>query len=254
MQDIDVAQSSIEVDLDDLIPTAVEGSDTDSVANALEPDVVADADSAQWSGDEDVVSEAGSAVEEESNFEEPVELIVPQGRLLRDALIALDGWSLQELVSKRAVMMKNIPRVVKGPFRNALQLALEEATATVPPRTGMEIISPSASHGRQVNGDEERRAKAELLVGMGELSSARQALEGAELAPGTNETLQMLSDHSKRPPEIREPLPAEVSNHVSEVPFELSEKIFLENLRTAKRGAAAGSSGHDHGTFACVAR
>ena len=39
---------------------------------------------------------------------------------------------------------------------------------------------------------------------------AELALEGAELTPGTNVTLQMLSDHSKRPPEIREPLPAEV--------------------------------------------
>ena len=81
-----------------------------------------------------------------------------------------------------------------------------------------------AATGRRVNGDDlERRAKrAELLVGMDELSSARQALEGAELAPGTNETLQMLSDHPKRPPKIREPLPVEVTNHVLEVPFELS--------------------------------
>ena len=93
---------------------------------------------------------------------------------------------------------------------------------------------------------ERRTKRAELLVEMG-VSSARQALEGAELAPGTNETLQMLSDHSKRPPE-REPLPAEVTNHVPEVSFELSEKIFLKNLRTAKRGSAAGP------TLACTAR
>ena len=51
---------------------------------------------------------------------------------------------------------------------------------------------------RRRRGDDlERRAsRAEMLVTMGELSSARQALEGAELAPGTNETLQMLSDQS----------------------------------------------------------
>ena len=63
-----------------------------------------------------------------------------------------------------------------------------------------------------------------MLVSMGELSSARQALEGAELAPGTTETLQMLSDQSRRPPEIREPLP-----HVPAVPFALDEKI-LEKI------------------------
>ena len=84
MQDIDVAQSSTEVDLDDLIPTAVEGSDTDSVVDALERDVAVDADFVQGNVDEDFVSEAGL-----------VELIVPQGRPLRDTLVSLDAWSLQ---------------------------------------------------------------------------------------------------------------------------------------------------------------
>ena len=50
------------------------------MANALERDVVVDADFVQQNVDEDVMSEAGSAVEEESNPEEPVELIGPQGR------------------------------------------------------------------------------------------------------------------------------------------------------------------------------
>ena len=86
VQDIDVAQSSTEVDLDDLIPTAVEGSDTDSVADALERDVVVDADFVKRSADEDVMSEAGSAVEEETT-----------------------------------------PHFLRGPFRNALRLAMEEA-------------------------------------------------------------------------------------------------------------------------------
>ena len=37
---------------------------------------------------------------------------MPQGRSFREVLVDLDTWSLQELVSKRAVM-KNIPRVPK---------------------------------------------------------------------------------------------------------------------------------------------
>ena len=61
--------------------------------------------------------------------------------------------------------------------------------------------------------------------------------EGAELAPGTNETLQMLSDFSRRPPEIREPLPMEVTNHVLEVPR-----------------SGRGPQWHDRGTLACAAR
>ena len=39
---------------------------------------------------------------------------------------------------------------------------------------------------------ESRAARAEALVHMGELSAARQVLEGAPLAPGTNATLAML--------------------------------------------------------------
>ena len=97
-----------------------------------------------------------------------------------------------------------------------------------------------------------RRAKRSAPR-MGELSSALQALEGAELAPSTDDTLQMLSDHTRRPPRIREPLPREVANRSPEVPFELDEKIFLNNLRTAKRGAAAATvepgSGSGHSAF-----
>ena len=39
-----------------------------------------------------------------------------------------------------------------------------------------------------------RAARAEKLVGMGELSAARQALEGASIAPGTLRTLQELTN------------------------------------------------------------
>ena len=123
------------------------GSATDSVADASERDVVVDADFVQRNVDEVFMSEAGSAVEEETNPEEPVELIVPQGRPLRDALIAVDTWSLQELVSKRAAVMKNVPRVVKGPFRNApICTGRGHSDGEVPPTTKMEIVSPSASH------------------------------------------------------------------------------------------------------------
>ena len=54
---------------------------------------------------------------------------MPQGGPFREGLVDLDTWSLQGLVSRRAAVVKNIPRFLKGPFRNALQAALEEATA-----------------------------------------------------------------------------------------------------------------------------
>ena len=42
----------------------------------------------------------------------------------------------------------------------------------------------------------ERVSKAEALVHMGEVSSARQALEGSSLAPWTEATLNALRDES----------------------------------------------------------
>ena len=78
---------------------------------------------------------------------------------------------------------------------------------------------------------------------LGELSSARQALEGAALVPGTNATLSVLTDESKRPARPREPLPREVLKHVPPVSFDLDEKLFLRCLRSSRRGSAAGPSG-----------
>ena len=67
----------------------------------------------------------------------------------------------------------------------------------------------------------ERRAKrARVLASLGELSAARQALEGAAVAPGDEITLAALRDRQRRPPIPREPI-----------------------LRASKKGAAAGPFG-----------
>ena len=86
-----------------------------------------------------------------------------------------------------------------------------------------------------------------MLVGLGELSSARQALEGASVALGTEETRQSLTDRRKRPPELLDPILLDVANHVPSTPFALDERRFYKNMRSAKRGAAVGD---DHGAFA----
>ena len=51
------------------------------------------------------------------------------------------------------------------------------------------------------------RIKALGLVQMGELSAGRAALEAAELAPGTNATLQQLQGLVRQPHRAREPIP-----------------------------------------------
>ena len=75
---------------------------------------------------------------------------------------------------------------------------------------------------------------------LGELSSARQALEGAELASGNEQTLQALR---RRPAQFRDPLPDEIVHHTPDSEFKLEEARFGRNLRTARKGAAAGPSG-----------
>ena len=54
---------------------------------------------------------------------------IPQHGVLREAFLELDLLSLPDHVKKRACIMKNVPRFLKGPFRNALRVALEEATS-----------------------------------------------------------------------------------------------------------------------------
>ena len=90
----------------------------------------------------------------------------------------------------------------------------------------------------------ERRAeRARVLASLGELSAARQALEGAALAPGDEVTLAALRDRQRPPPEPREPIPHEIFEHHPEHQFALDNDWFLHNVRASKKGAAAGPSG-----------
>ena len=97
---------------------------------------------------------------------------------------------------------------------------------------------------RQGEDDLDKRAvRAEMFVHYGELSSARQALEGAALAPGNQATLNALTDVSRRPAQPRDPLPERLLNSVLEVRFQLDEDQFCRNFRSLRRGAAGGPSG-----------
>ena len=82
-----------------------------------------------------------------------------------------------------------------------------------------------------------------MMVQLGEFSAGRQALEAAEIAPGTLPTLQALRDPSRRPPRPREDIPRELLEFEPATPLELDEGLFSKNLRSARRGAAAGPSG-----------
>ena len=95
---------------------------------------------------------------------------------------------------------------------------------------------------RQDDDDEARRAaRAMSLTQMGELSAARQALEGAAVAPDTMSTLRALTDPEKQLP--RTPLSREVADAQPSEAFQLDSIEFLTCLRKARRGAVAGPSG-----------
>ena len=97
---------------------------------------------------------------------------------------------------------------------------------------------------RRAYNDVERRVRrAEQLVHLGELSSARQILEGSEVAPETRATLDKLKDRQRRPPQPREALPREIKEFQPIIPCDLDEKLFGRNLRSSRRGVAGGPSG-----------
>ena len=82
-------------------------------------------------------------------------------------------------------------------------------------------------------------AKALKFVQLGELSAGRQALEGAELAPGT--TARALRNRPTTPLDAIPELP-------DLTVFYLDEVLLGKNVRSGRRGAAGGPSGmtHDH--------
>ena len=80
-------------------------------------------------------------------------------------------------------------------------------------------------------------------VKMGELSVAKEALEGAPVAPDNMATLRVLTDPEMRPSLPREELSRAVAEAQPTEQFKLDIVEFLICLRRARRGAAAGSSG-----------
>ena len=206
-------------------------------------------------------------------------------------------WILDAVFIRGAVVMQTVPKFLRGPYRSAMRLAMEEALhendrrrerggscslccldccssdphvvatstkASWPSRfqdfsegrwsellrastQSAEDVSKAQSRKRRHRIDEQeldrRAARALSLVQMGELSSGRQALEGASLAPGTRQTLEALRDPIRRPLVPRDLLPHTVVGHMPDVRFSLEEHRFAANLRSSGRGAAAGLSG-----------
>ena len=79
-------------------------------------------------------------------------------------------------------------------------------------------------------------AQEEMLAHLGELASAQPALEGAGLAPGDRNTLQ-LTDVNRRQAVPRDPTPPELLQHVLATGFKLDTEIPCRNLLSSRRTA-----------------
>ena len=100
-------------------------------------------------------------------------------------------------------------------------------------------VSSRKRGGNDPNDWERRMNRALTKIQLGELTAGRQALEGADLAPGTPDTMRQLR---ARPREPRDPILG-VDDRIPLAPFELDRDKFGANLRSARRGTAGGPSG-----------
>ena len=99
-----------------------------------------------------------------------------------------------------------------------------------------------ASRRRRRRQDDEVAKRADRVHSF-VLSAARQALEGAAVASGTEATRTASTDPAKRPPVLGEPFPRHLAEAVLASRFDLDPVLFSQNLRSARRGAAGGPTG-----------
>ena len=131
----------------------------------------------------------------------------------------------------KEILLARLSRFFQGDWLTLLS----EAHQVGNNRRGQDPSSPEDQAAR-------RRETAVANVQHGELSRARQALTGAALAPGTHETLQQLTDPTRRPPHLERPVSASVLQRPPSS-LRLNTKLFFEALRGARKGSAAGLSG-----------
>ena len=132
----------------------------------------------------------------------------------------------------RVVLEDRIRRLQQGSWASLIREAPRRSTAT---RT-------RSGPAREVLW-EARLDAAERMVCNGELSRAARILTATGLAPGNAETLAKLRDPVRRPPAPTKPIRPGDLNHEPEIPLALDPERYLENIRSAQRGIAAGPSG-----------
>ena len=110
----------------------------------------------------------------------------------------------------------------------------------------LELIAAGQERARTAAAEDTKEKRARTAchkVRLGEASRAAQTLTAGKLAPGTDATLEELTDPNRRPRDQLERLPDEVANFRADTPLELDTKLFLSVLRAAPRGSSAALTG-----------
>ena len=81
------------------------------------------------SGDDDRSELSGEEEDIELPVVKPVAPVLPSAAVQRAGFTQLDQWDLDVLFSRRASVMKTVPRFLWGSFRIALRVAMEEIVA-----------------------------------------------------------------------------------------------------------------------------
>ena len=173
---------------------------------------------------------------------------IRRGQHEHDDTTEIRGWKLFFLLPRillhrpprgglvpKAQLQERVDKFLQGQWvallETSLELSIQGAAASCRRRRG------------QKDTIERRAARAFELCQLGELSSARQALEGAAIAPGDSRTEKLLKDETRRPRVVRTPIDRSILEAEPEEGLNLDVDALLQNLRTARRGAAAGPSG-----------
>ena len=134
----------------------------------------------------------------------------------------------------RAKLVERCAAFARGEWIHLIKMCRADASGNT---------ATSRRRRRDTGDDLTKRAKKALqLAQWGELSTARQALEGAAVAQGNERTLAQLTDPARRPELPRAPIPREFMEHNPHEQVELCGEVLLKNLRSSRRGAAGGPS------------
>ena len=175
-----------------------------------------------------------------------------RGQLQRALTLALQQWQRDQSASSWKLLLL-IPRLLLQPTKengDAGKKVFQEKMRRFLKGEWLELYAetPEAAPRSSREDDEQtlaekRRAAAVGKVKLKELRRARVVLTSSGLAPGTQQTLDELTDAALRPRELTEPIPEHLLGFQPHTKLQLEPGRLVSALRSAGRGSAPDLSG-----------